>query len=322
MVQATPGRSASIPGPEDLPRHGNGVSLTLKELLARAEHQALVRSADDGRARAQMAGERLSRLKGRGMEFAEVRAYQPGDDVRTIDWRVTARSGKAHTKLFRDERERPVLLCVDLGSRMRLGSRLLLQSVQAAHLAALLGWYVTARGDRIGGLICHEQGHHELKPRARRLGLLAMLEALVELHTADNRQDPAANGADYWAKALLRLQRLTRPGSLVVIITNPLGLDAPSLEQINRLRRHAEVRLFAIGDPLFDQLARNPGPLPVQLPHHNQPGWLDRRGSQHLAQRWQQARQNAAQLSQHHHLFLSELTAAEPLERQWQQLWL
>ncbi|MBY6224731.1 DUF58 domain-containing protein [Ferrimonas balearica] len=303
--------------PSDLPRHGDGVTLTLPELLARAEHRSLVQSHHSGQARALMAGERLSRLKGRGMEFSEVRGYQPGDDVRTIDWRVTARTGKAHTKLFREERERPVLLCVDLGQRMHYGSELLLQSVQAAHLAALLGWHVSAEGDRLGGLILSERGHRELKPRARRSGLLALLEALVELHPGDDSEDN-----DYWSAGLQRLERLARPGTTVVVITNTLGLDSASLERLARLKRHAEVRVFNITDPLFDRLKASRGLLPVRQSHSGQSGWLSRERRDALANHWHQAQANALNGVRQRQLIYSEISATQPLEQQWRRLWL
>ncbi|WP_298441156.1 DUF58 domain-containing protein [uncultured Ferrimonas sp.] len=299
-----------------LPRHGNGVALNLKELIARAEHQTLVRSHHTGNARAAQAGERLSRLKGRGMEFAEVRAYQYGDDVRTIDWRVTARTGKAHTKLFRDEREQPLLLCVDLGSTMQLGSKLVLQAVQAAHLAATIGWHASSQGDRLGGVIANEQQHRELKPKARRAGLLPLLEAMVEL------QQPSQGNSDYWLHALERLQRLARPGSQVVIITNPLGLNDAAINRIRQLRKHVQVRLFCITDPLFQQLAQQRHAVPVRLPQDNNNRWLDPHGSQQLAQRWHQAQQQAERFGRQHQLPFTEISAALPLEQQWQQLWL
>lgn len=299
-----------------LPRHGDGVSLTLPELIARAEHQSLVRSHHNGNARALQAGERLSRLKGRGMEFAEVRAYQYGDDVRTIDWRVTARTGKAHTKLFQDEREQPVLLCVDLGSRMQLGSKLLLQSVQGAHLAATLGCHVSANGDRLGGIVANEHQHRELKPKARRGGLLPLLEAMVEL------QQPGQQGNGYWHDALERLQRLARAGSKVVIITNPLGYDNESLKRLQHLRKHAQVRLFCITDPLFAQLAQQSHTVPVRLQGESDNRWLDQRGGQQLAQRWHSALEHAQRFGLQHHLPITEISAAVPLEQQWPQLWL
>ncbi|MBY5992962.1 DUF58 domain-containing protein [Ferrimonas balearica] len=305
--------------PLALPRHGDGVTLNLPELLARAEHRSLVQSHHSGQARALMAGERLSRLKGRGMEFAEVRGYQSGDDVRTIDWRVTARTGKAHTKLFREERERPVLLCVDLGDRLRYGSELMLQSVQAAHLAALLGWHVSSAGDRLGGLILSEHGHRELKPRARRTGLLALLEALVELHPPQGPSEP-----NYWERGLARLERLARPGTLVVVITNTLGLDPASLTTLSRLKRHGQVRLFNLTDPLFDRLQQTPGALPVRQAGAGLPltGWLNRRSRDQLAEQWQTARDLAQAGVRQHQLAYSEISATEPLEQQWRRLWL
>ncbi|MBY6186049.1 DUF58 domain-containing protein [Marinobacter hydrocarbonoclasticus] len=306
-----------MPNAAALPRHGDGVNLALPELLARAEHRSLVQSHHSGQARALMAGERLSRLKGRGMEFSEVRGYQPGDDVRTIDWRVTARTGKAHTKLFREERERPVLLCVDLGQRMHYGSELLLQSVQAAHLAALLGWHVSAEGDRLGGLILSEQGHRELKPRARRSGLLALLEALVELHPRNGAEDP-----NYWSAGLQRLERLARPGTLVVVITNTLGLDEASLATLTKLKRHTEVRIFNVTDPLFDRLSDGRGLLPVRQSGSGQTGWMNRNQRQSLAEHWHQAQARALSGVRQRQLIYSEITATEPLEQQWRRLWL
>ena len=134
-----------------LPLFSDGVNLTQKELLA---CQTIARALPEKRskARANLAGHRASLIKGRGMEFAEVRHYQPGDDVRTIDWRVTARTGKVHTKLFVEERERPVLILLDLSHSLYFGSSLLLQSVQAAHLATTLGWSAIQHGDRLGAL--------------------------------------------------------------------------------------------------------------------------------------------------------------------------
>ena len=114
-----------------------------------------------------MSGGYLSRQKGRGMEFDEARHYLPGDDIRAIDWRVTARTGKTHTKIYREERERPVFILCDLTASMQFGSQLLLKSVQAAHIAALLSWAAAARGDKVGALIFNDGMHRECKPLSR-----------------------------------------------------------------------------------------------------------------------------------------------------------
>ncbi len=100
------------------------------------------------------------------MNFSEVRPYQAGDDIRAIDWRVTARTGKTHTKLFTEEREQPVMLLIDLGTSMKFGSQLLLKSVQAAHFASLLSWLAVSEQDRIGAIIYTGTKLIECKPTA------------------------------------------------------------------------------------------------------------------------------------------------------------
>ncbi|MFI3245962.1 MAG: DUF58 domain-containing protein [Ferrimonas sp.] len=305
-----------------LPRDSDGVTLTLKELLSRSEHQRLVRSHHSGRACALQAGERLSRLKGRGMEFSEVRPYQYGDDIRSIDWRVTARTGKAHTKLFQDEREQPVLLCVDMGNRLQFGSQLVLQSVQAAHLAALIGWHVSQQGDRLGGVIASEAQHRELKPKARRAGILPILETLVELQQPTLSHSQPDQTGRYWHNALERLQRLARPGSQIVIIANPLGFDEIALNQLRQLRKHAQLRLFCITDPLFNTLAQQQTTLPIQVGSAGPIRWLDPKNAALLAIRWKQAHHNAHEHGRQLQLPVTEISAAVPLEQQWQQLWL
>ena len=115
---------------------------------------------------AQRAGSHLSSFRGRGMEYHESRPYQAGDDIRAIDWRVTARSGRTHTKVYREERERPVLLWVDLCRSMFFGTRNCFKSVLASKLAALLAWSSVQHGDRLGGLIFSERDHVEFRPRS------------------------------------------------------------------------------------------------------------------------------------------------------------
>jgi len=94
-----------------------------------------------------LAGMIASRVRGRGMDFSEVRQYEPGDDVRTIDWRVTARTGKAHTKLFQEEKERPVMILTDQSHGMFFGSVFAFKSVIAAQAAALIAWSALSQGD-------------------------------------------------------------------------------------------------------------------------------------------------------------------------------
>ncbi|MCY3731458.1 MAG: DUF58 domain-containing protein, partial [Rhodospirillaceae bacterium] len=117
------------------------------------------------RVRALDSGGHLSRFKGRGVEFDESRPYEPGDDLRHMDWRVTARTGKPHTKVFREERDRPVILWLDLRRPMLFATRGAYKAVRAAQTAALVAWSAVANGDRLGGLVFSEREHVELRPR-------------------------------------------------------------------------------------------------------------------------------------------------------------
>lgn len=139
---------------------------------------------------ASMSGSYLSPFKGRGMEFDEVRPYALGDDVRTIDWRVTARSGKPHTKLFREERERSVLLWVDLRSAMFFATRGAFKSVRASQAAALLGWRTLDLGDRLGALVFDESQHDELRPRRGQASFLHLLRRLAGHEASGTRTVP------------------------------------------------------------------------------------------------------------------------------------
>ena len=113
-----------------------------------------------------LAGRHATRIRGRGLDFDELRAYQPGDDVRSIDWKVTARTRKPHTRVYTDERERRVLLVVDQRLAMFFGTRVQMKSVTAAELAALLAWHVVDAGDRVGAVVFDERGPSRSSPIA------------------------------------------------------------------------------------------------------------------------------------------------------------
>ncbi|QTH72054.1 DUF58 domain-containing protein [Pseudoalteromonas xiamenensis] len=233
--------------------HCTGAHVGLKELLYYKRKAALLSLVPKQKIKSASAGQYLAPQKGRGMEFAEVRQYQYGDDIRAIDWRVTARTGEAHTKLFQEEKERPVFVLTDLSSSMVFGSQLLLKSVQACHLSALLAWSTCARGDRLGGIVFSEFGHHELKPTARDKGVLALCHQLVDVHNIalDNRDTPMPSK---FADNLKRLAHLAKPGSMVYLISDFSQLDDSSFKQLERLSRHCELIGCHISDPFEHQL--------------------------------------------------------------------
>lgn len=227
-----------------------GVDLTAHELI-QLRSQALVSGlAPRRRILTHQAGAYLSAFKGRGMDFEETRAYQPGDDVRNIDWRVTARTGQAHTKVFREERERPVFCVVDLGPSMRFATRVAFKSVIAARAAALLAWACVGHGDRVGGILFAGGTHRELRPASRDRGVLLLINELCKLH----RQTPEADlvGKDL-ERATKRLQRLARPGSLLVFLSDFYALSDEVAHALSRLAQHSDVMLGMVSDPLERQ---------------------------------------------------------------------
>ncbi len=199
-------------------------------------------------------GPYLTKLKGRGMEFAEARTYQPGDDVRHIDWRVTARTGRTHTKLYREERERPVMLVLDQGRQMFFGSRKSLKSVQASRMAALMGWRALLRGDRVGGILFSETMHYEFRPRGDRRQYLRLLAKIMTEHNhiADQMKE------DQWsfdkkfmfAEALRRVRHVVQPGSLVYIFSDFSGFDQECMKHMTQLSKHNQVEAYLVSDPL------------------------------------------------------------------------
>ncbi|NNE60277.1 MAG: DUF58 domain-containing protein [Woeseia sp.] len=201
------------------------------------------------------AGAYVSHFKGRGMEFDESRPYQPGDDPRNIDWRVTARSTEAYTKLFREERERPVLIMVDLRSSMHFATRGSFKSVLASRTAALLSWAAHHRGDRLGGIIFGDSMHRELKPR---LGRQAALRYLHQLVTHGDWQHqvsaPDSDPAIPFAAAMSALRRVSRPGSLVIVISDFAGFDRATQSYLAGIARHNEVLAVSVSDPLDQEL--------------------------------------------------------------------
>ncbi len=220
-----------------------------------------------------LAGCHASRFKSRGADYLESRPYQPGDDVRQLDWRVTARTGKVHTKLFTEERERPVLMLVDLAPSMYFGSRRVLKAELAAEAAALLGWAAIHGGDRVGSVMALEPDHHEMAPAGGRRGVMALIQALVRSVPAgaESLQRPSGLG-----NALGRLQRLARPGALTVIISDFYELDEDAERRLRALRRHQDVRALWITDPLED-LPPPPGRYAVT--DGQRQAWLDARSN-------------------------------------------
>lgn len=220
---------------------GDGTAPTLPELIA-------LRGAVQGRRSAKrghggMHGHALSTLRGRGMEYAESREYAQGDDARHIDWRLTARSGRTHTKLFQAERERLTLVVADTAPALYFGTRTRFKSVQAARAGALAAWLAVRDGDRIAALR-GSSTEAPVAPAAGARGALRVLDALVRWYAR-----PPADDAGL-ASALDHARRLARPGSRLVVLADPGSVDAIPRERWPALSMHLEVAVLLLSDPL------------------------------------------------------------------------
>jgi len=233
------------------------VSVSLKTLIDLAKLATTI-NLHHAKNRSQQNGGYVSRCKGRGMEFDEARLYQPGDDIRSIDWRVTARTGKTHTKVFREERERPVFISLDNRHTMQFATRGVFKSVLATKLAALLAWSAEYHSDRIGGQIFSEQACRELKPQNGRHAVLRFLSAITDKSNFNSSiVTPMVTSKITLALILGRLTQHARPGSLVYIISDFRGINDQSEAHIAKLAQHCEVVLIFIYDPLESSLPPN-----------------------------------------------------------------
>ena len=237
--------------------------------------------------RSALAGRHASKLRGRGIDFDELRHYRPGDDVRMIDWRATNRTGRPHVRAYTAERERPVVLVVDQRMSMFFGSRWKMKSVVAAELAALVAWRIVRARDRIGAFIFDETQTQEIKPQRSRQATLALLSEIArfnqKLKIDTNPRAPEETGTHLlsWAPSLWRhqnvpktlsrrqnrstrsepqerafanvlakVERVIGHDSLVVLISDLTGWDRQCSESMARIKRHNDVVVMHVCDPL------------------------------------------------------------------------
>ncbi|WEN16086.1 DUF58 domain-containing protein [Rhodanobacter sp. AS-Z3] len=207
--------------------------------------------------RAARHGQQSSRLYGRGMDYAESRIYQPGDDVRRLDWRLTARSGKLHTKLFQEDREGCLLILLDTHASMRFGTRVRFKSVQAARAAAAAAWYAVRAGERVG-VMAFGQADQWVRPQAGPRGALAACGALFDSdrRATDERTEPLS-------AALERAGRVLHGASRVLLISDGFSGDDASRKRLLDLGRHAQVSVLVVADALELALAA-PGRYPLE----------------------------------------------------------
>lgn len=235
-------------------KSGTGAYVTVEELL-RLRHLAPELVLETRKKSTWiMEGDSATRFRGRGMEFSEVRPYQPGDDIRTIDWRVTARTQTTYTKLFQEEKERPVFLVVDQRSPMFFGSHNVFKSVYAAQLASIIGWTAQHNNDRVGALLFSDREQKDLRPKR---GKHAVLSLLHQLHIFNSQLNSpiAPESGTRMMEMLMDVRRIARPGSAVYILSDFHDITGECEEALSLLSRHTDVMLLNIYDTLERELS-------------------------------------------------------------------
>ena len=186
-----------------------------------------------------VAGEYSSAFRGRGVEFAEVREYQPGDDVRSIDWNVTARLGSAFVKRYLEERELAVAFAVDFSASKRFGSRLRTKGDLATEVCAVLALAAARNNDRVGALFFTDRVERMVPARKGRRQVLRIVSELLSF-------EPAGTGTDL-TTALEYLDTVLRRRSVVFIVSDFLTAGYDSA--VARLARRHDVIAVQISDP-------------------------------------------------------------------------
>jgi len=233
-----------------------------------------------------------------------------------MDWRVTARAGKPHTKLYQEERERPVVLLVDFNLGMFFGSTNSLKSVVAAKVAALIAWAVASRGDRIGALLITEgkgnQTHHELPPKMGKRGALQLIRELV-IHADPQKAIESNSSHTSLNDELQRLRHLAHPGTLVFLISDFYNIDDKTSQHLQRLSRHNDIQAIQIVDPL--EMAPPP-PARYTVTDGKNTGLLDTRskkGRKHYQEFFSQHHLTVSELMDRHNIPLLQISTADDI---------
>ncbi len=251
----------SAPSPQVIEQYvEHGIVTDLSRLL-RSRHWAQnLKLFSRQAARSMLLGNVRSRFRGRGMEFEEVRRYQAGDDIRNIDWKVSARVGKTYTKLFCEERERPCHILVDQRSSLYFGSQKQFKSVLAAELASGLAWAALAGGDRVGGQVIGDFVERDCRGRRNKQAVLHFIHDMHELNHAllnpekinteleDNKTPTSL------ANSLEECRRITRPGTAIFVISDFHDINAAATKALSNLGKHADITLLHVADPLEEKL--------------------------------------------------------------------
>lgn len=222
-----------------------------------------------------LSGMNVSKLRGRGLNFEELRHYRPGDDIRSMDWKVTRRTGKPHIKVYTEERERNVYLVVDQRSNMFFGSTHKMKSVIAAELAALMAFRITDSSDRVGAVVYNNSDIKIVPAKRGRQHVINVLSEIVRQNNLLGQALPPDQNKQVMSNVLAKLSHVCGNNALVILISDGAGWDKQCTEYIKRIRQHNEIIACHISDPLeqklpqMSQMVVSDGELQIQFSSHD-----------------------------------------------------
>jgi uncharacterized protein (DUF58 family) len=201
-----------------------------------------------------LVGRHQSRMRGRGLAFEELREYIPGDDIRTMDWRVTARAGKPFVRVYTEEKDRPALIVVDQRLNMFFGSRRAMKSVSAAEAAALCAWRVLVMGDRVGGVVFNDTKVTEVRPHRSRAAVIDFLNPIVEQNSALHAKSEDSKGQGQLNAALRAVAAQAAHDHLIIVISDFDGHDNDTRDMLLGLTMSNDVLAILVYDPFLLEL--------------------------------------------------------------------
>ncbi len=271
---------------------------------------------------AHQSGQHLSLYKGRGMDFTESRLYQSGDDVRLLDWRVTARTGKPHTKVFSEEREQPVMLIIDMRPAMFFGTQGCYKSVMAAKVASLLAWKSLQDGDKVGGIIIPSCEQAKIHKPSRSQSAVSRF-----INTIAHASEPCSTTQKRpLVKTLKQLHPLIETGTQIIMLSDFRGLDNKAVQQLTALASKSSLHLIHISDPFEIKIAsdNNPDSLNngedkekppslanLQVSNGSQTLSLNKEALSNYRQVWQNRIDTLTDLSHHDNIHLLNLSTTD-----------
>lgn len=261
-------------------------------------------------------GRHASRVRGRGLNFEELRNYEAGDDIRNVDWKATARTGSPQVRVYNEERDRPVWLLVNQRQCMFFGSQHRTKSVTAAEMVALAAWRVTGLGDRVGAIVYNDQQTQVLRPRNSKQQVMRILKAVVDMNLAMHQNRSTDAVPNQFDAALQALQAEVRHDALICLIGDGSGVSNRSVEAVTRLNAHNDILMALIYDPMEATLP-NAGVLAMKSGHQRVSfDSTDRRLRSAYSDDFKQRLAALKQLSLRHEIPLLQINTIDPVAEQ------